>query len=495
MPTGGLSKRFGLSAESLRKAGWPVGALILSALTVVVLIPFLSRRDFLDPAPPDMSPDVLPPSSVPASVLGTTIRIPVASLVEEMEAAVPLTHGDLTNRRALKEGSRTDLAFQLWRGPFQVVLNSDIVTLRTTISYALRAFYDTPLLPDVSGSCGTDDAERPRLAVTIEAPIAVDEHWTLRTVARVMDVRPASDAERDQCHLTFLAIDVTERVAAAAFEFLAEHTYDIDSITAAVDVRSSFEGWWRTLQEPIQLTDSLWLAMRPEGVQRGSVRGDGDSLEIALALRARPTVAYGPRPVLPLVPLPALATGDVPEGLDLLVEARIEYDAAGTFLFQMLGGREFEHEGRTLTLDALRVFGIGAGRLAVEAVLAGDVSARLFLVGTPEIEALTGRIAVPDLDFDVATRNVVLAAMSWFRANDFRDDLREQARWPAAPAVEWLTGWLAEGLNRDLSDDLRVEGEVDSVGVRGVYALKEALLVRVSASGSARLFVEDGPRP
>jgi hypothetical protein len=358
----------------------------------------------------------------------------------------------------------------------------------------LRAFYDAPLLPDVSGSCGTGDEERPRLDVTIEAPISLDERWTLRTAARVMDVRPTSDADRDQCQVTFFAVDVTKKVAATAFEFLAEHTYDIDSIAAAVDVRSSFEGWWRTLQEPIQLADSLWLAMRPEAVRRGPVRGEGDSLQVALSLHARPTLAYGPRPMLPHVTLPALAMSEVPGGLDLLVEAKIEYDAAGAFLLDMLGGRSFEHDGRTLTLETLRVFGIGAGRLAVEAVLTGDVSARLFLIGTPEVEPLTGQIVVPDLDFDVATRNVVLAAISWFRANDFRDELREQARWPAEPTVEWLTGWLVEGLNRDLSDDLRVEGEVASVRILGVYALQEALLVRVSATGSARLFVEDGRR-
>ena len=75
----------------------------------------------------------------------------------------------------------------------------------------------------------------PRLLVTLRAPIAIDANWKLRTDTRVMEVRPASDTERDQCQLTFLGIDVTERVAAAAFEFLAVHTYQMDSIVASVD--------------------------------------------------------------------------------------------------------------------------------------------------------------------------------------------------------------------------------------------------------------------
>jgi hypothetical protein len=482
--------------ERLRVAPWPVAALALVGLAVS-LPPFFSREDFLDPALPTLSADVASLSEVPTSQFGTPIRIPISTLVAEMESAVPTSYGDLTEPRSSPDdSSRTVIAFQLRRGPFQAELDADIVTLRTTISYALRAVYDTPVLPDIRGSCGADEGDlMPRLLVTLRAPIAIDVDWRLRTDARVMEVRPASDTERDQCHMTFLGIDVTQRVADAAFEFLAEHTYQIDSIAAAVDVRSSFEGWWRTLQEPIRLTDSLWLAMRPESVRQGLVRGSGNSLDINVSLRARPAMVYGPRPRYLVVPLPRLDTGDVPEGLDLMVDGRIEYAAASALLFEMLGGREFVYEDRTLTLENVRVFGIGGGRLAVESVVAGDVSARLYLVGTPEVDPSTGQITVPDLDFDVNTRDVVLAAASWFRADDFRDVLRQEARWPAAPAVEWLTGWLVEGLNRDLSDEIRVEGEVDSVRVLGVHALREVLLVRVSARGSARLFVDESPRP
>ena len=485
-------KRLGLTTDGLRAVPWRIHVLVLVVIAALTL-PFVSRGHILDPGRPELTPDVLPPPVVPASVLATPITIPLAPLVAMMERSVPLTHGNISERKALEDRPRTEIAYELRRSPFQAELNGDVATLRITVRYAVRAFYDPPVLPEISGSCGTDeDVPMPRLSVTISAPITVDEQWTLRTDAQVVEVRPASDADRDLCRMTFLDIDVTDKVVEAARSFLEDHTDEIDSIAAAVDVRSRFEGWWRTLQEPVRLTDSLWLAMRPERVQKGPVRGAGDSLEIALALRARPTLAYGPRPSLPDVRLPSLDTGAVPEGLDLRVEARVAYDAASAFLLEKLGGRTFEYEGRALKLDTLRVFGIGGGHLAVELLVSGDVAARLFLVGTAEVEPVTGRIYVPDLDFDVATRNIVLAAVSWIRANDLRDILREQARWPPEPAVEWLTGWLEQGLNRRLSDELRVEGEVASVRVLSVHALKEALLVRTSASGSARLFVSPG---
>ncbi len=479
-----------LAARLPKNPRWFGAATVLALTTVTVVLLTWNRDGYLDPGRPALAPDVLPEGTAPASVFATPLRLPLGLLVDMLEAAVPTNHGDLSRRHDVEDGGRTDIAFHLQRGPFRATLDDNVATVRATIRYALRAFYDPPVLPEISGSCGTEgDARRPRLNVAIAAPIAVDHEWILRTDARVVGVAPASDSPRDRCRVTFLNLDVTDRIVEAASAFLGEHVDEIDSLAAEVDIRSSVQGWWGTLQEPIQLTDSLWLAMRPEAVRRGPVRGFGDSLDIGLALQARPVVSYGERPPPLLRPLPPLDTGHVREGLDLLVEARLEYDAASGLVSGQLGGRTFDHDGRRFQLDSLRVFGIGARRLAVEVHLSGDVSARLFLVGTPTIDTITGKISVPDLDFDVATRDVVLAAVSWLRAGELRDLLRERASWPAGPAVEWVTQWIVTGLNRDLSGNLRVEGEVDAVRILSAHALKEVLLVQVGVGGSARLFV------
>jgi hypothetical protein len=464
------------------------GALLVLALVVLYLV--RPRSDFLDPNRPEMSSDWYVPGPVPASVIAAPVQIPLSLLGSLLEKAVPEGYGDLAERHEVPDHDRAAFAYELKREPFHLSMDENRATIRTTIRYGMRFFYDPPLLPEVRSSCGLDEGEDPpRLGVALEAPIAVDRNWRLRTDARVVGVRPASETDQDRCSVTVLDLDLTGRVVDAARSFLEGHLDEIDSIAAAVDLRSTFEGWWQTLQEPIQLADSLWLALRPETVQRGAVRGSGDSLEIAIALQSRPTIVYGPRPDFALVPLPLLDTGAVSEGLDLRVESRIPYDAAGAAILDELGDQEFHHGGRTFRVDSLAMFPTGADRLALELVLSGDLAARLFLVGTPVIDPETGQISVPDLDFDVSTRDVVLAAASWIRADDFRDILRKSANWPAAPAVEWLTGYLTQGLNRKLSDQLRVEGKVTAVRILGVHALQQALLVEFAATGSAGLFV------
>ena len=109
--------------------------------------------------------------------------------------------------------------------------------------------------------------------------------------------------------IPFLDFDVTDRVIRATRSFLESHTADLDAAAAQVDLRSRVDGWWMTLQEPIRLTDSLWVVFRPEAIGSGAALGTGDSLEITLALRARPGVVMGVRPAIARIPLPELDTG------------------------------------------------------------------------------------------------------------------------------------------------------------------------------------------
>jgi hypothetical protein len=464
-------------------------AAALVGLVAVALV-MVSRRGagVLDPPPPAPRSDVLP-SEAPSSTLSLPLALPLSVLVELLEEAVPTTHGTQDSLLALPDRGRTAVTIALEREPFRASLVDDVARVATTLRYALRLSYDLPALPDPGGSCGFDGDRRPGLAVEIRSPVSLARDWTLRTRAQVVDVRPASDSAVDRCEVTVLGLDLTDRVVEGARGFLEDHLDDIDRRAARVDTRSHFERWWDILQEPIELSDSLWLAMGPQTIMRGPVSGTGDSVRVALALRASPRILLGPRPTPLPSTLPELDSGSIEPRLDLRVDGRADYHVGSQFLMDRLVGRELEFGGSTLRLHSVRVYGVGGGTLALEVGVSGDLRGRLYLTGTPTIDAATSRISVPDLDFDVATEEAVFGIVPALVALSLRDYLREQASWPVDPAVQWLADWLGRGLNRDLSRDLRVVGAVDTVQIVGVYALRDVLLVRMAAQGSASLIV------
>lgn len=443
---------------------------------------------------PDLSTRPVEPMDIGASSLLVPVRIDLGTLVEEIEDEVPTEWGSLAERVSLPDSVGAAAAIELERSPFRASMEGDVATLTATVAYRVEGTYDLPALPDINFACGADPGEPPpRLRVVLRAPIGLTSDWRLQAATEVLAVAPASDESRDRCQVTFVGLDITDRVVRTATTFLEDNRSVIDSIVGAADVRSSFEGWWDVLREPISLEEDVWLEIRPEAIRQGEVQGRGDVVEILAHLTARPRVVLGPRPETHDVTLPALGSGAAPEGrLDVLVEAVGEYGETSRLLNERLAGLEFRSGERSLEIRGLRLTGIGGGQVALEVSVQGTFDGRLYLVGTPGYDPETRHASVPDLAFSVSTADLLVTGASWVVDAGLERFLRERARWPIEGVVEWAGQQLDRGLNRTLAPGVRLEGTVHDVRIVGLQALPRSLVVGAAADAEARLVIDSG---
>jgi hypothetical protein len=467
------------------------------AMALVVLAVSLWPRGDTDSgrieAPrPEVVADLDPADPLQPSSLTVPVEVSIATLLAEVESHVPTSFGSPEAPIELPEQGRTHARISLARAPFEAALNGPIARMAATVEYSLEATYDLPLLPDVNLGCGTDGGPRPRLTAVLEAPITLTSEWGIATEARVAEVSAASSDARDKCEVTFAGFDITGRMEAEARSFLEGHTGAIDSIVAAVDLRPTFEGWWKILAEPIELEDQLWLELRPISIVRGPITGEGDVVRVDANLQAVPRIFLGDRPPDWARPLPDLGTDDVEGALDILIEGAAEYDVGSEILTAALSGSSVEAAGQRLELERIEVSGIGGGRMALEVQVTGDLAGRLFLVGTPSFDPASGEVSVPDLDFSVATSSLLVSGASRALHRQLVTFLRNQARWPVADAMSWVAEKLGEGLNRELAEGVRLDGRVYDVGIIGVEARTERLVVQAKGSAEANFSVDRG---
>jgi hypothetical protein len=307
----------------------------------------------------------------------------------------------------------------------------------------------------------------------------------------VLRVLPATGTARDECRITAFRIDVTDRVMAAARKALQRNTPVIDRALAGLDLRKRFQEWWDLLQTPIALTDSVWLLINPMQVRKGYAGGQGRTLVATVSLTATPRVVVGPRPVLEKRPLPALDSAAVGEGLHILAEGIVDYGVASDFLTRELRGRHIQVGGGNVRIRSLRLFGIGAGRLALELDFDGTARGRVFFVGTPELDTGTNLVSVPDLEFDVGTADALVRGVNWLAHDEVTRFLRNQAKLPITDAIAQARHYLDEGLNYRIAHDVRLHGEVDTIMPIGVHATRRALLLRAHARAHARLEIRE----
>jgi len=472
--------------------------LVLLALVVVAFAIFYVRRTtiVLDAPEPVIIPetaDTLP--RLPPSLFEAPVTYDLSTAIDSIEAAVPLTYGDLEERITLKNNHRVRFAYHLRRSPFRVKVRGQTVTISSNIEYSGRIWYDSPIGPEIEVSCGTDDELPRRARLTLESTGMLSREWGLRTRSRVVRLEALSDSARDRCRLSFLRLDVTDRVLERTQEMLEEKLARFDEAVARWPVRTRFEKIWRDLQKPVRLADSVYLTINPLEAQIGEIGAIDETAYAELRLVASPRIMTGPRPKPDSLPLPDLRLADdVGYGARVLLDASFTYPVATAMLRKALVGRMLEHSGQRIRIRDVRLTGIGGGKVALKVQISGAVRGRLFFTGTPSYDSRTRQITVPDLDYDVGTAQVLVRGYELLNDVELRDFLRAKARLPDTTVVRRLSQLAEDGMNRKLpARGTRLSGRIHTAGVLAVRATVDEIRVRALADADLTLSIDRSP--
>ena len=458
---------------------------------LVLLVPALVACSREAPSTKTAPPDVgAPAPSAPAlSRFSVPLEYDVTAVLRLVEQVVPRTFGSMDSVRTVNGDDRKHYAFEATRGGFTAFASGREMHLRATFAYRARGFYKPRFGPTLSAGCGSA-TEQPRLLVELATPLTLTSDWHLVSRARLVTIRPASAEGRDRCDVGILHTDVTDRVIGAARSALVAKLPDIDRKVGSVDLTGRVTEWWNLLNRPIRLTDSVWLALHPEQLRMGKVRGEARVLTVPVSLDARPRIVTGQEPRPNNVLLPPLAKDTVEEGFRIEMDGLVDYGTATRAVTAALAGRRFTRAGRTVAVDSVMVLPTTRGRLLLTIAFAGDAAGRLQLVGTPRYDEASGIVDVPDLDFDLDTDSKLVSGYAWLRSDELRATIRQRAHVPVQPALAKGRELLLSGLNRKLGDAVTLSATVDSVAVKGLYVTRDALVVRAEATGKAGFAVK-----
>jgi hypothetical protein len=432
-------------------------------------------------------------AELPPSVIDLPVVYDLDPAIAALERAVPSTVGNLDERRPIPGHGRLEYAFVAERSPFDVTVRGTRVTISSIVTYRARGWYKPPIGPSLSGSCGIS-GEAPRLQITLASTVRLGSDWKLSARTQVPAVVPVSAEARDKCRLTLLKLDVTARVLEAVRKQLEGKAALVDERVARLDVRQRVGRWWALVGRPIPIGKEAWLELRPEAVNLGRLRSGGGDVVAPLTITARPRIVTGPRPDSSTTPLPDIAPADsTRNGVQLALDAALDYDGATRLVAKQLVGRRFEKNGRAIVVHDARAFSAGHGRLALALGLTGDVAARVVLVGHPAYDSVTTMLTVPDLDFAVADASMLVRGADQLGHAALRDALRERARWPLGEIIDGARARAERAMNRELTRGVRLTATLTRGRALGVHAGDDALHVRAAVGGRLGLAVSRAP--
>ncbi len=431
-----------------------------------------------------------PADTQPNSYVSAPIVFDYRPLIEQIEQRVPRVIGsiDKEKRQQVMKSPKVWVAAELTRSPFEFTFKDNTVTISTSFEYRANA-WAKPLLATHNVSCGMGK-ERPRLNLVVSSTYDVTSNWHLKTKTRLVKFDRPTTTERDQCEISFLKIDVTEKIIASVTGVLEKELAKLDTTIGKVSIEKPINGIWDKLQRPISIAKGkLWFRIRPQEVALGAITATDSTLTARLDLQAKPRIRAGERPPNDSVPLPPLGrTQAVIDTADVFMEGTLRYAAANEALAKRVSGKTIGKGWRRIRIESIVAGPAGMGKILLGVTISGAANGTVYVVGTPSYDSVTKLMTVPDLAFDVKSQGYLESAAGWLLNGPLLDEVRSEAKLPVDQLLDQLLQIVNKEINRPLSEGIYLRGAVSDAHVLSVRAVQRGVIV--DAMGLGRIWLE-----
>jgi len=185
---------------------------------------------------------------------------------------------------------------------------------------------------------------------------------------------------------------------------------------------------WQDIQKPLRICkvpEEIWVVPRPFSVAVAPIYGSKKTITVPIQIALRTATKVGTEPEPQLEPLPRLLRHKtLPESSRLRVLAFVPYEGMTKVLSQEVKQRKLNLMKGAVTVKDASVYGSGRS-LIVKTDVGGAVKGTLYFRGQPVFDTLTNTLRIRYVDFDVDTKERLLATADWLLHDNMRDTLEK----------------------------------------------------------------------
>lgn len=448
------------------------------------LFPFLAiicSCATIRPEPPvPVSEYILPPASV-VSLVNMPVELDLTPYFNMAEKNVSTVFEGSENPC---EGIR--YTYQFLRGPFMISGMNDNLQFSFEGKYKIKGSYcgkclnDICLLPTPAFSCGYLEPMR-----TIQ--VGYSSKLKLLPGYRLSSQTTLQKSEAlDKCAISFINIDVTGRLMQVMKEALESAGRTVDSQFRAYDLKPYVNDVWNKLFESRPIGNYGSLNINPVSIAVSDLKLNGSKLKMRMELACKPVFSTSYQKSTP-VALPDLALPVGSKGFDVYADLFVRYDDLNVILNSQLAGDTFYVNKKRVIINGIQIGGLGRSKVTMRLDFKGSRKGVVYLVGTPLFDSLSNTISMPDLTFEVKSRNLLLKTANWLLNEKLTKKLKAASVFDMNKLLDQYKVSVNAQLNKQLSATIRMYGGVDEMKVQKLITSPESLFIRVFSSGEVGL--------
>ena len=431
----------------------------------------------IKPEAPLVSKEVISAPPTVLSNLNIPVEVDLNSYFLMAEKSVPLQFEGSDNPC---EGLR--YYYQFLRSPFNISGNKDNINLsfegkyKIKGSYCAKCFNQNCLLATPVFSCGFDEPLR-RIQIAYTSKIKLLPDYHLSSITSLVKTEPT-----DPCKVGFVNFDITGKLLKEVKTQLEVLGKSVDSQVYSYNLKPYVTGFWNKLFEVQKIDEYGYLNLNPSAVSVSNLNMNGSKLSLMLGLACAPVFSVGFIPSKPTV-LPNLSNAMEQKGFNVYTDLIANYNDLNILLNKQLAGKTFEIKGRNISVKNIQISGLGNSKMAIKLEFNGAKKGVVYLVGTPVFDSVKNTISIPDIKFDLKSRNVLLKMANWLLNDKLTDKIKAAAVFDINTILTQTKNSIQTQLNRNLTDNIQMYGKVNSMSLKNMITSSESLFLRVLTTG------------
>lgn len=424
--------------------------------------PVLSQRDSLPP--------------LPYSEIDIPIKIATRSLLAKAETMVPkeFTSDKWPDYTQSSCDFRYKYRFVRSALTFGLVNNQAAIgfggNYQIAGSKAICAF-DKPVSPWVSGSCGFGNEPLRKVNIALNSAISFLPSYKIKSTTKLTQLTAL-----DKCQVTLFNNDMTGQVMDSIRASVAAFTHTFDSSVAALDFSNMLKLVSEKSSRKIMLSKYGFLQVKPISVRVSPMNLLNDTLQMSAGVSGYAELTSDSTDLQDIRNFPVLQTAAGRDGISIYANTHYDYAFLSKIITDTVKDKAFDIEGRTFVIKKIDIRGTDNSRvLEIRVDFAGSKRGTFILYGTPVLDVVKQTISIPDVNFGIETRDVVLNVGEKLFRNKIITSLKQKAFVDLPALIAKSKPQLDAQLNRRLNANFVTRGRLQDVKITGLAMGKNVL--------------------
>lgn len=397
------------------------------------------------------------------------------------------------------EGPRA--SYDVLIGTLTGSMQGNIFNVGTTAAYGIAGDYCSEIVwgkcihPRIPFSCGTNNEAKRKVKIGFSSKVEITSDYGLKTQTVVSEVKPL-----DPCEMTFLKIDMTNKVMDAMRPSLNDCAKFIDQQSKSTSFKAIAKDAWKELWTPIEIEGYGCLCINPNEISVSELNGTGQTLKFNIGLKATPKFTLTKDSALKTPALPALKT-NAKSNSEFVFNMPIEsnYAELTTTLMKNLKEKTFQSEDgkQTILIHQISISGKGNSTIILE--MNCDLkmgikkfkNATLYFTMKPLFDNKTQTLELSNVKLASDKKHVLLQAGTELFQKTIALKIQQFGKTDFKPILESNKKSISDQLHKQLANNAQLNGQVNQLKILGIYPTENNLIIHTQAIGNLNLKMSD----